>query len=384
MARALPGPLGASIQSDWGQGEPRPGPPAEHQRAGRAPALTEAKGASAQVLLAADQLHVSFPSGSGHRVTAVEDVSFTVAPGETLGIVGESGCGKTTVARCLVGLLQPDSGTVSLRGAALSPRRTRQEHRAIQLVFQDPYSSLNPRLSVRSVLRELLVANRLARGDGVERRCQELMGLVGLPAGALDGYPSSFSGGQRQRIAIARALAVEPQVIVADEPISALDVSVQASILALFTELRDEMGLGIVLISHNLAAVRQVCDRVAVMYLGRIVEIGRRERSSMTLVIRTPERCWPRPPGSAGAAGPRYASKVSRRARRHGPAVARSILAAREPNPSVPTYCRRCSLRRLGATGWRPVISERSRYERPDHDRPDHDRPIRERYKLFA
>ena len=358
--------------------------PAEHQRAGARAALTEAKGASAQVLLAADQLHVSFPSGSGHRVTAVEDVSFTVAPGETLGIVGESGCGKTTVARCLVGLLQPDSGTVSLRGAALSPRRTRQEHRAIQLVFQDPYSSLNPRLSVRSVLRELLVANRLARGDGVERRCQELMGLVGLPAGALDGYPSSFSGGQRQRIAIARALAVEPQVIVADEPISALDVSVQASILALFTELRDEMGLGIVLISHNLAAVRQVCDRVAVMYLGRIVEIGRREE-----IFDDPRHPYTRAllaaaPRVRGRRGPRCASKVSRRARRHGPAVARSILAAREPNPSVPTYCRRCSLRRLGATGWRPVISERSRYERPDHDRPDHDRPIRERYKLFA
>ena len=275
MAIALLGPPGASIRSDWRQGEPRLGPPAEHQRAG--PALTEAKGASAQVLLAADQLHVSFPSGTGPRLTAVEDVSFTVAARETVGIVGESGCGKTTVARCLVGLLQPDSGTVSLRGAALSARRTRQEHRAIQLVFQDPYSSLNPRLSVRSVLRELLVTNHLARGNGVERRCQELMGLVGLPPGALDGYPSSFSGGQRQRIAIARALAVEPQVIVADEPISALDVSVQAAILALFTELRDEMGLAIVIISHNLAAVRQVCDRVAVMYLGRIVEIGRRD-----------------------------------------------------------------------------------------------------------
>ena len=144
----------------------------------------------------------------------------------------------------------------------------------MQLVFQDPYSSLNPRLSVRSVLRELLTANHLAQGDGLEHRCRELMALVGLPVGALDGYPSSFSGGQRQRIAIARALAVEPLVIVADEPISALDVSVQAAVLALFTKLRDELGIGIVLISHNLAAVRQVCDRVAVMYLGRIVEIG--------------------------------------------------------------------------------------------------------------
>jgi oligopeptide transport system ATP-binding protein len=230
---------------------------------------------SAEFLLAADHLHVSFPAGRGQRVTVVEDVSFTLAAGETLGIVGESGCGKTTVARCLVGLLRPDSGTVFLRGAPLGPKRTRQEHRAVQLVFQDPYSSLNPRLSVRSVLRELLAANRLAQGDGLERRCRELMTLVGLPVGALDGYPSSFSGGQRQRIAIARALAVEPQVIVADEPISALDVSVQAAVLALFTQLKDELGIGIVLISHNLAAVRQVCDRVAVMYLGRVVEIGR-------------------------------------------------------------------------------------------------------------
>ncbi len=266
------------------------GSAAEHRRSGVASregasregastegAVAESDHIAARALLAADELQVSFPSGRGQRVTAVEDVSFTLVAGETLGIVGESGCGKTTVARCLAGLLRPDRGVVSLRGVALGARRTRQEHRAVQLVFQDPYSSLNPRLSVRSVLRELLVANRLARGEGLERRCQELMSLVGLPPGALDGYPSSFSGGQRQRIALARALAVEPQVIVADEPTSALDVSVQAAVLALFTELRDELGIGIVLISHNLAAVRQVCDRVAVMYLGRVVEIGRRD-----------------------------------------------------------------------------------------------------------
>ena len=175
----------------------------------------------------------------------------------------------------------------------LGARRTREQHRAVQLVFQDPYSSLNPRLSVRSVLSELLVFHGLAQGEALERRCQELMALVGLPADALDGYPSSFSGGQRQRIAIARALAVEPQVVVADEPISSLDVSVQAAILALFADLRDRLGIGMVLISHNLAVVRNICDRAAVMYLGRIVEVGEREDD----ICRSP------PPLHAGAAG---------------------------------------------------------------------------------
>jgi oligopeptide transport system ATP-binding protein len=248
------------------------GPPLDQALAVAPPAGDQARPAPS--LLAADGLHVSFPAGPGHRLTAVEDVSFSLAAGETLGIVGESGCGKSTVAKCLAGLLRPDSGTVSLQGVALPARRTRQQHRAVQLVFQDPYSSLNPRLSVRSVLKELLGFHGLARGEALERRCQELMGLVGLPEDALDRYPSSFSGGQRQRIAIARALAVEPQVVVADEPISSLDVSVQAAILALFADLRDRLGIGIVLISHNLAAVRHVCDRTAVMYLGRVVEVG--------------------------------------------------------------------------------------------------------------
>jgi oligopeptide transport system ATP-binding protein len=282
-----------------------------------------ADGTSTEALLAVDHLHVSFPAERGQRVTAVEDVSFTVAAGETLGIVGESGCGKTTVARCAVGLLRADSGTVSLRGAPLRNRRTREEYRAVQLVFQDPFSSLNPRLSVRSVLRELLAANALAKGDELERRCQQLMRLVGLPAGALDGYPSSFSGGQRQRIAIARALAVQPQVIVADEPISALDVSVQAAVLALFTDLRDELGIGIVLISHNLAAVRQVCDRVAVMYLGRVVEIGGRDE-----IFGDPRHPYTR---ALLAAAPRV------RARRQGPAIR---LKGEPPSPAArPNGC---------------------------------------------
>ncbi len=272
MTPKAPGVRRASTLNGWSQGErgtwPSAGP-------ALAPApLVADRARAVPALLAAEGLHVSFPAGPGHRLTAVEDVSLSLAEGETLGIVGESGCGKSTVAKCLAGLQRPDSGTVTLAGVALPPRRSREQHRAVQLVFQDPYSSLNPRLSVRSVLRELLSFHGLAQGDAGERRCRELMALVGLPEDVLDGYPSSFSGGQRQRIAIARALAVEPRVIVADEPISSLDVSVQAAILALFADLRDRLGIGIVLISHNLAAVRHVCDRTAVMYLGRMVEVG--------------------------------------------------------------------------------------------------------------
>jgi oligopeptide/dipeptide ABC transporter ATP-binding protein len=227
-------------------------------------------------LLDVEDLTVSFhlPGGS---FRAVDSVSLSLQRGETLGLVGESGCGKTTVAKCIVGLQRPDAGRISLDGVELSRRRARSEHRAVQMVFQDPYSSLNPRLSVRRTLVELLRVHGVARGEAAEARCRELMALVGLPASALDGYPSSFSGGQRQRIAIARALAVEPRVLVADEPTSALDVSVQATILGLFANLQSELGISVLLISHNLAAVRQLCRRVAVMYLGRIVEMGTSE-----------------------------------------------------------------------------------------------------------
>ncbi|MDX6569763.1 MAG: peptide/nickel transport system ATP-binding protein [Gaiellales bacterium] len=223
-----------------------------------------------------DDLSVTFPTPSG-PLAAVDSVSLSVRPGETLGLVGESGCGKTTLARCVAGLQLPGSGSIRLDGRALSPRRSRAEHRAIQIVFQDPFSSLNPRLSVRRVLTQLLAVHGLAHGAAAEARCRELMGLVGLPAGALDGYPSAFSGGQRQRIAIARALAVEPRILVADEPTSALDVSIQATILGLFDDLRTQLSISILMISHNLAAVRHLCERVAVMYLGRIVEVAPRD-----------------------------------------------------------------------------------------------------------
>ena len=328
-------------------------------------------GAQVPPLLEARGLNVSFPAGSGHRLTAVEDLSLSLLRGETLGIVGESGCGKSTVAKCLVGLLQPVSGTVCLLGETLGRRRTGEQHRAVQLVFQDPYSSLNPRLAVRSVLEELLSFYNLARGDALDRRCRELMALVGLPEGALDGYPSSFSGGQRQRIAIARALAVEPQVIVADEPISALDVSVQAAILALFADLRDRLGIGIVLISHNLAAVRHVCDRAAVMYLGRIVEVGDKAD-----IFGDPRHPYTK---ALLAAAPRLRPRRQRKApslRGEPPS-----MTARPPGCPFHPRCPRAEpicaeqlppLLAVGPAGsparvapaWSPAISERSLHER--------------------
>jgi oligopeptide/dipeptide ABC transporter ATP-binding protein len=226
-------------------------------------------------VLDVEDLTVTFPTQGG-RLVAVDSVSLSLGAGEILGLVGESGCGKTTLARSITGLVPQDSGRIRLDSSELSRRRTRQEHRAVQMVFQDPYSSLNPRLAIRSVLTELLSVHHIARGRDAELRCRELMGLVGLPPNALDALPLAFSGGQRQRIAIARALAVEPRVLIADEPTSALDVSVQATILALFEDLRSRLGIGILMISHNLAAVRQLCDRVAVMYLGQVIEVGSR------------------------------------------------------------------------------------------------------------
>lgn len=205
---------------------------------------------------------------------AVDGVDLVLHRGETLGLVGESGCGKSTLARCIVGLYEPTAGTIRHQGETLGARRTAAQSRAIQMIFQDPYSSLNPRMSVGQVLSELLRFHRLVPKNRVEARMKELMHLVGLPERALEQRPRQFSGGQRQRIGIARALAVEPQVLIADEAVSALDVSVQANVINLLSDLKQTLDLSMIFVSHNMAVVRQVSDRTAVMYGGRIVETG--------------------------------------------------------------------------------------------------------------
>ena len=208
------------------------------------------------------------------KLRALEGVSFQVASGESLGIVGESGCGKSTLARCLVGLYQPTSGQTIYQGRTLEAKRALSDRRKIQIVFQDPYSSLNARMTVGQALREVLRVHRVVPKDQVATRAVELLDLVGLDSDIANVYPRQLSGGQRQRVSIARALALEPEVLIADEPVSALDVSIQATVLNLLASLRERLGLTLILIAHDLSVVRYLCDRVAVIYMGRIVEIA--------------------------------------------------------------------------------------------------------------
>jgi peptide/nickel transport system ATP-binding protein len=235
------------------------------------------------VLLAVDHLVKDFPLGhaifgrGGGTVSAVADVSFTVRRGQTLGLVGESGCGKTTTGRTIVGLEKPTSGSVLVEGTDLTGLGRRELHRMrreIQFMFQDSYASLDPRMRVNALLREPMQVQRMGNRAEQTRRVLELLDTVGLPRNAVERFPHEFSGGQRQRIALARALALKPQLIVADEPVSALDVSIQAQILNAMRELQTELGLTYVVISHDLSVIRYLSDRIGVMYLGKLVEDG--------------------------------------------------------------------------------------------------------------
>ena len=213
-------------------------------------------------------------------VHAVSNVSFTVSAGETFGLVGESGCGKTTIGRVVVALERPDSGAVLLGGqdvSALSGGELRRQRRDLQLMFQDPYSSLDPRMRVGSIIREPLSIQRVGSRRDQEQRVFELLDEVGLPRNAVERYPHEFSGGQRQRIGLARALTLSPKVIVADEPVSALDVSIRAQVLNLMKRLQADHGLTYIVISHDLAVVKYMADRIGVMYLGKLVEMGSAE-----------------------------------------------------------------------------------------------------------
>ena len=238
--------------------------------------------ADKEIVLDVRHLQQYFSNGIGKNkvvVKAVDDVSFQIPKGETFGLVGESGCGKTTTGRTIIRLYKPTGGEVYYKGKLISGKLSHEEkiavHQGIQMIFQDPISSLNPRMTIQEIIGEGLLINKLVKNDTeLRKRCEEMIELVGLTKDHLSRYPHEFSGGQRQRIGIARVLASNPGLIIADEPVSALDVSIQAQVLNLLNKLKRELGLTILFIAHDLLVVHHISDRIAVMYLGRIVEIA--------------------------------------------------------------------------------------------------------------
>ena len=230
------------------------------------------------IVLTVEDLVVEFPAGGGKRVHAVSDISFDVAKGETLGLVGESGCGKTTTGRCILHLERPTEGEILFDGINLTQldrKSLSAMRRRIQVIFQDPYSSLNPRMKIGDIIAEPIHVHSIEPDKQArERRVRTLLDICGLPKEFADRYPHEMSGGQRQRVGIARALSLRPEFIVCDEAISALDVSIQAQIINLLEDLRDEFNLTYLFIAHDLSVVRHLCHRVAVMYLGRVVELA--------------------------------------------------------------------------------------------------------------
>lgn len=241
---------------------------------------------SNEVILDAKNIKKYFPIKKGlllrhvGDVKAVDDVSLSIRKGESLGLVGESGCGKSTLGRTLIRLYDPTSGTIQFKGEdyiSLSGEKLRQKRKNIQMIFQDPYASLDPRMTIGQILRQPFEIHNILAPSEREQKVKELLTTVGLKASHINRYPHEFSGGQRQRICIARAIALEPELIICDEPVSALDVSIQAQILNLLKDLQQKFNLTYIFISHDLSVIEHFCDRVAVMYLGKIVEIGQRD-----------------------------------------------------------------------------------------------------------
>jgi len=316
----------------------------------------------ADQLLELRDLAVHFTVGSALRggvktLKAVDGVTLDVKPGECLGLVGESGCGKSTLALAIMGLVPPTSGEVSLNGHSLAARDRMETARTVQMVFQDPYASLNPRQTVRCTLADPLRLHGVSDKAEVNERVMYMMAKVGLRPDHADRYPHEFSGGQRQRIGIARALILRPRLVICDEPVSALDVSIRAQIINLLLELKDELGLSYILISHDLGVVEHVSDRVAVMYLGRIVEQGGWQE-----IFENPRHPYTRALIAAIPDPFHRADALVARSKAHG-----EIPSALNPPPGCP-FNPRCPMKADRCTAEQPVLEAVA----PGHDAACH------------